>query len=130
MNAKGTPSEIHQNLSRAQSSVAIQIRSEYIGLNSYLHRRKVSGVYNPKCQCGYPSLNVKHMVIACPKWVRGRGEIPRKSKDRPYEAMIQSREDVARITQRILDEGYLEQFRVVSQVEAATQERTERAGKV
>ena len=128
MNYRGTPVQIHQNLSRAQSSIAIQIRSEHIGLNSYLYRRKVPGVNNPKCQCGYPSHNVRHMVMACPKWARGRGKILQKSKDRSYEAMIQSPEDVARITKWISDKGYLEHFRLVSQVEAAMQKRIHKAG--
>ena len=68
------------------------------------------------------------MVMACPKWARGRVKILQKSKDRSYEAMIQSPEDVARITQWILDEGYLEQFGLVSQVEAAMQKRIHKAG--
>ena len=41
INFKDTPLRIHRNLTRAQSSVAIQLRSEHIGLNSYLIRRKV-----------------------------------------------------------------------------------------
>ncbi|KAI1002561.1 hypothetical protein K3495_g5637 [Podosphaera aphanis] len=64
LNFKGTPSNTHLSLSKAQSSVATQIRSEHIGLNSYLYRRKVPGVHDPSCQCGYPSQNVKHMVVA------------------------------------------------------------------
>ncbi|KAI0998523.1 hypothetical protein K3495_g9672 [Podosphaera aphanis] len=92
MNDRGTPSNIHRNLSRAQSSIAIQIRSEHIGLNSYLHRRKVPGVANPKCQCGYPSQNVEHMALACHQWAEGRGEILRQAKDRSYEAMMKSRD--------------------------------------
>ena len=67
MNFKGTPSEIHNNLKRAQSSIAIQIRSEHIGFNSYLHRRKVPGIDSPRCQCGYSSQNVKHMIMCCPQ---------------------------------------------------------------
>ena len=74
MNFKDTPFNIHHNLPRAQSSVAIQLRGNYIGPNSYLHRRKVSGVEKPSFQCGYPSQNVKHMVLACPQWVNGRGD--------------------------------------------------------
>ncbi|KAI1001879.1 hypothetical protein K3495_g6322 [Podosphaera aphanis] len=129
MNYRGTPVQIHQNLSRAKSSITIQMRSAYIGLNSYLYRRKVPGVNNPKCQCGYPSQDVRHMVMTCPQWAKGRGEILLKSKVRSYQAMIQSPEDVARITQWILDEGYLEQFRLVSQVEAAMQEMRHKVGK-
>ena len=128
MNYREAPVQIHQNLSRAQSSIAIQIRSEHIGLNSYLYRRKVPGVDSPKCQCGYPTQNVRHMVMTCPQWARGRGDFLRKANDRSYQAMIQSPEDVARITKWILDEGYLEQFRLVSQVEATMREMIHRAG--
>lgn len=129
MTDRGTPSNIHQNLSRAQSSIAIQMRSEHIGLNSYLHRRKVPGVANPKCQCGYPSQNVKHMVLACHQWAEVRGEILRQAKDRSYEAMMKSPDDVARITQWILNKGWFEQFRLAREVEAVLKDNLKRAGK-
>ena len=99
MNFKDTHSNIHRNLTRAQSSVAIQLRSEHIGLNSYLSRRKVPGVEKPSCQCGYPSQNVKHMVLACPQWANFRCDFLRRAKDRSFEAMMNSPEDVVRITQ-------------------------------
>ena len=67
--------------------------------------------------------------MTCPQWARGRGDFLQKAKDRSYQAMIQSPEDVARITKWILDEGYLEQFRLVSQVEATMREMMHRAGK-
>ena len=78
MNFKDTPLRIHRNLTRAQSSVAIQLRSEHIGLNSYLSRRKVPGVEKPSCQCGYPSQSVKHMVSAYSQWTDGRGDFLRQ----------------------------------------------------
>ncbi|KAI0998792.1 hypothetical protein K3495_g9404 [Podosphaera aphanis] len=129
LNFKGTPSNIHLSLSRAQSSVATQIRNEHIGLNSYLYRRKVPGVHDPSCQCGYPSQNVKHMVLACPQWARRRGEVLRLAKDRSFEAMMNSAEDVARITQWIITQGWIEQFRLVGEVEKATSEKMKRSGK-
>ncbi|KAI1007058.1 hypothetical protein K3495_g1163 [Podosphaera aphanis] len=126
---KGTPSNIHLSLSRAQSSVTTQIRSEHIGLNSYLYRRKVPGVHDTSCQCGYPSQNVKHMVLACLQWARGRGEVLRLAKDRSFEAMMNSAEDVTRIMQWIITQGRIEQFRLVGEVEKATSEKMKRSGK-
>ncbi|KAI1006249.1 hypothetical protein K3495_g1966 [Podosphaera aphanis] len=70
MNYRGTPTEIYRNLNRAQSSIAIQLRSEHVGLNSYLYCRKVPGVETPACQCGYLSQNVRHMVMTCPNTTR------------------------------------------------------------
>ena len=43
---------IHRNFSRAHSSIAVQIRSEHIDLNSYLYQRKVPGLINQKFQSG------------------------------------------------------------------------------
>ena len=123
MNLKGTPSAIHQNLKRAQSSIATQIRSEHIGLNAYLHRRNVPGVEDPRCQCGYPSQNAKHMVMVCPQWAQGRGEGLRKARNRSFEAMMDNAEDVGRRTKWIQREGWIEQFRLTRAVEAVMEER-------
>ena len=123
MNNKGTPSAIHQNLTRAQSSIAIQIRSEHIGLNAYLYRRKVPGVDEPRCQCGYPSQNAQHMVMVCPQWTKGRGDVLRKARNRTFEAMMDSPEDVGRISKWIQAGGFIEQFRLTREVEAAVEKR-------
>ncbi|KAI1004655.1 hypothetical protein K3495_g3557 [Podosphaera aphanis] len=104
MTLRGTPSNLHQNLTRAQSSIAMQIRTEHIGLKSYLYRRKVPGVDNPRCPSGYPSENVKHVVMACPLKANGRAEVWRKAKDRSFVAMMNNPEDVGRITKWILDQ--------------------------
>lgn len=121
-----TPSELHRNLTRAQSSIAMQIRSEHIGFNSYLYRRKIPGVATPSCPCGYPSQNVKHMVMVCPRWSKGRGEVLRKTKTRSFEEMANNQEDIARITQWIQKEGWLEQFRLSGEVDAVIEARKKR----
>ena len=123
MNHTETPAAIHQNLTRAQSSIAIQIRSEHVGLNAYLYRRKVPGVDEPRCQCGYPSQNAKHMVMVCPQWTRVRGDVLSKAINRSFEAMMDSTEDVGRITKWIQTEGWIDQFRLTREVEAAVEKR-------
>jgi hypothetical protein len=39
------------NLTRAESTVATLLRTEYIGLNDYLYRRRVPGYLKPDCDC-------------------------------------------------------------------------------
>ena len=126
LNLRGTPFQIHKSLKRAQSSIAMQIRSEHIGLKSCLYRRKVPGVDSPNCLCGYHSQNVKHAIMACPQWAKGRAEVWRKSKSRSFEEMMNSPEDIGRITQWILDQGWLEQFRLAGEVEREVKEREEK----
>lgn len=48
MNYRESPIQIHQNLSRAQSSIATQVRSTHIELNAYLYWRNVPGVVKPQ----------------------------------------------------------------------------------
>ena len=69
------------------------------------------------------------MVMACPKWARGRGDVLRLAKNRSFEAMMNSPDDMARITQWILTQGWIEQFRLSSEVEAAVKEMMKRVGK-
>ena len=123
MTSRGTPISIHKNLNRSQSSIAMQLISEHIGFNSYLHRRHVPGADSPRCHCGYPSQNVKHMIMACPDWAIGRGEILRKAENRSFEAMMNNPKDMARITKWIQKEGRLEQFRLTLEVEAMMSDR-------
>ena len=107
---QGSPFFLYHNPTRAQSSLAMQIRSENMGLNSYLHKRKVPEVSIPGCPCGYKSQNLKHMIMCCPRWSNGRAEIWGQAKDRSYEAMINNPGDIKRITQWILNQGWIEQY--------------------
>ncbi|KAI1003156.1 hypothetical protein K3495_g5049 [Podosphaera aphanis] len=126
MSLRGTLSKLHDNLTRAQSSIVVQIRSEHSGLKSYLFRRKVPGVDNPRYPCGYPSESVKHAVMACPLKANGRAEVWRKAKNRSFEVMMNNPEDLGRITQWILDQGWFEQFRLTGEVERRRPERGRR----
>lgn len=123
MSDLGTPLRIHKYLTRTQSSLATQIRSEHIGVRSYLYWRKVLGIESPKCPYGYPSQNIKHMIMSCPQWAKGRGEVCKKAKERSFEAMLNCLEDISRRTKWILQERWFEQFRVVREIEAISTTR-------
>ena len=60
---------------------------------------------------------------------RGKRGDTTSSKDRSYEAMMNSPEDLARIIKWILYKGWFEQFRLAEQVEATVNEKMKRAGK-
>jgi hypothetical protein len=46
--------------------VATHIRTERIGLRSYLASRKVPGYESPECLCGFAKQTVKHILVHCP----------------------------------------------------------------
>jgi hypothetical protein len=56
---------LHDNLRKAESSVATQLRTEKIGFNAFLARQKVPNVA-PGCSCGHPNQTVKHVLLFCP----------------------------------------------------------------
>ena len=68
------------------------------------------------------------MVMVCPQWAQGRGEVLRKARNRTFEAMMDSPEDVARITKWIQAEGFIEQFRLTREVEAIVEARGQARG--
>ncbi|KAF4460146.1 Zinc knuckle [Fusarium albosuccineum] len=54
----------YRGLTRAQSSMLIQCRTEFIGLNAFLH--KVNRAPTAACPCGYRSQTVFHLFVYCP----------------------------------------------------------------
>ena len=63
------------------------------------------------------------MIMSCPKWSIGRGEIWRQARNRSFEAMINNPSDMKRITRWILNHGWIEQFRMTNAVEMLLRER-------
>jgi hypothetical protein len=55
-----------ENWARAESTVATLLRTEHIGLNDYLCRRRVPGYLKPDCYCGWPRQTPKHIILFCP----------------------------------------------------------------
>ena len=84
---------------------------------------------NPKCQCEYPSQNIKNMVLTCPQWAKGKGEVLRQAKDKSFVAIMNSPDDMKSITEWVLSNDWLEQFRITEEDEIAVNDRMTRPGK-
>jgi hypothetical protein len=56
---------LYDNLSKAESSLATQLRTEKMGLNVFLAQQRVPGIA-PSCTCKYSSQTVKHVILFCP----------------------------------------------------------------
>jgi hypothetical protein len=59
---------IHEGLTRAESSLATQLRTEKTGLKAFLYDYKVPGV-TATCTCRHPRQTVKHVMLFCPDQV-------------------------------------------------------------
>ena len=49
------------------------------------------------------------MVLTCLQWAKGRVEVLRQAKDRSFKAMMNSPDDMKRITEWVLCNGWIEQ---------------------
>lgn len=61
-----TRGKLHEGFCKAESALAIQLRTEKIGLAAFLYGRRVPGVLYPACQCGWRRQDPKHIVMFCP----------------------------------------------------------------
>ena len=52
-------------MAKAESSLAVQIRTEKIEFTQYLHRQRVPAVTSPACECGCHSQTAKHTIRYC-----------------------------------------------------------------
>jgi hypothetical protein len=60
--------EPHREAPKSISSIITQLRTGKIGLNAYLHSRKVPGIDNPNCGCGYRLQSIEHVLLGCRKY--------------------------------------------------------------
>jgi len=55
-------------LPKAESTLAVQLRTGKIGFNAFLYERQVPSVPSPRCHCGLGSMTVLHILTVCPSW--------------------------------------------------------------
>ena len=72
---------------------------------------------------------MRNIVLACPQWPKGRGKVLQQAKDKSFEAMMNSLDDLKRIIELTLSNAWLEQFRLAEEVEIAVNKRMKPSGK-
>lgn len=107
---------LHRGLSKARSSIAIQLRSGKTGLAVFLHRRRVPGYSSPICPCGNGSRIPKHIMVHCPEHREARHglEINRRVD---LKRLMTTPEGIHRATGWWLRQNILPQFQLVRELE-------------
>jgi hypothetical protein len=99
-----------ENLTRAESTVATLLRTEHIGLNDYLCRRRVPGYLKPDCGCGWPRQTPKHIILFCPTQMTGRAEMLSEAKTTDYTKLLSTEAGLRAVTRWFLQRDILTQF--------------------
>ena len=60
--------QLHEDLSKRQSSMLTQLRTEKIGLQDFLFNRHAPDIADPRCVCGEGRQTVTHVLLRCRKF--------------------------------------------------------------
>lgn len=102
--------KMRSHLRKAESTLAMQIRTERIGLKAYLYSRNVPGYTSPECECGLGSQTARHVIMHCPNWTDLRERLAGTLRTWDYRVVIGSWEGLREAARLIMDTGLLEQF--------------------
>ena len=102
--------QIHSELSKPQSTLATLLRTEHIGLEDFLSRRKVPGHLSPACPCGWHRQTPKHILLFCPDFQQGRAQMLQKAGTTDYYSLLSTKKGIKAATDWFLRLGLLKQF--------------------
>ena len=102
---------IHANLTRAESSLGTQIRTEKIGFAGFLYRQRVPTVTSPACQCGWPNQTAKHVIMEC-RLNDIKEYLPKTGRIPDYQQLLSSPKWLKLITSQLMQTGFLRQYTV------------------
>ena len=120
-------SSIHEGLTRAESSLATQLRTEKTGLKAFLHDCKVPGI-TATCTCGHPRQTVKHVMLYCldrsnhTTFLGGSVLID-------FYHILSNKDTLRKALRWFLRQGLLPQFQLALPVLTAIEDRAQRATK-
>ena len=99
-----------ENLIRAENTVATLLRTEHIGLNDYLCRRRMPRYLKPDCACSWPRQTLKHIILFCPTPMTGRAEMLSEAKATDHTKLLSTEAGLRAVTRWFLQRDILTQF--------------------
>ena len=106
----------HEGLTKAQSSVLVQLRTGKIGLGAFLYYRKVPDQLSPICPCGQGPQTPEHLFIQC---TAQRSRELRKiqyGNTQEFWAGLYDPEKAKELVTAMLRSGWLNEYRLVEQL--------------
>ena len=110
-----TPGELHDGLSKVQSTVATLLRTEFIGLNDWLSWARVPGI-SPECPCGWARQTPQHVVTMCSLF-SGREKMWKEAGTSNYERALSSAQGLAAVTRWFIHQKVLHAFSVARELD-------------
>jgi hypothetical protein len=103
---------LHEGLRKAESSLAIQLRTGMNGLDAFLFQARVLSVLSPLCSCGKEWQTAKHVLIFCPRYAWARHELRNEHGHLPdFSKLLGTADGLQKTTKWVMQKGILGQFR-------------------
>ena len=116
---KGGHLRLYEKLTKAEGSALCQARTEKIGLQAFLYRRKVPGITTPSCPCGHGDQTAAHLFTECmDNRSMGLRALGYSTKEEVHHGL--SHQDTApNMARALVRSGWLPQFRVFNELQRA-----------
>lgn len=102
--------KLHQGLTKAQSSLATQLRTGKIGLAAFLNLCRVPDYPSPACQCGWHTENPEHILLFCPRFTQVRNRLIEHAGTRDLATMLGTPKGLRAATTWVMSLGLLRQY--------------------
>ena len=104
---------LHSGRPKGHSALLIQLRTEVIGFNQFLFKRRVPAVLSPRCNCGLGTMSVQHVLLVCPSWSALRRQLF-SSPPTDSRALLNNYKGATAAIQFVLQTNILAQFSLVA----------------
>ena len=108
--------KLHCSLAKAESSLAVQLRTGKIGLADFLHHRRVPGYESPACQCLHPRQTAKHVLLFCPRFADSRPDLVARAGTTDFQILTATNKGLKAATKWLMGTGILGQYRLAAEL--------------
>jgi hypothetical protein len=115
------PLKLYSNLPKHEATALFLLRSETIGLNSWLASINVPDVH-PSCPCGWAQQTVRHVLLFCPRHEDERQSIIKKIGTRDLNAILNHPKHGKLAARWLTRSGLLVQFNTAVQIDDGEEE--------
>jgi hypothetical protein len=108
--------KLHEKLTKLESSLATQIRTNRIELIDYFFSRRVSNVVSSTCFCDWIRQNVKHIVLQCLDHSQKRDNMLRKNDTMNFKRLMIIVKKIKTMINWLMKTNLLKQFSLTTKL--------------
>ena len=101
---------VHAERSKTHSALIIQLKTNKIEFNKFLHERRVLDVLTAHCSCDEEHMTIKHVLLFCSNWREKRREMLQRAKITNIRRLLSERKATTIVERMILTIDLLNQF--------------------